>query len=253
MMTLKMKQSVKWFVIMEILIYVVFNAIDIGSNDAEWIRVSTLLKILSIALCLVLLGRLSYIQPKNQDNRLMVLIMTMTLASDVFLLFTRHFNNGLVLFIGVQLLYAIRIQKRLNVKSLILKAIFFTVIFFFFRQSMAEPLNFVLMLSLGTFYAFLFAINIVTLALEILMTSRKTTDFSVLETVYDRRLFIVGLVLYALCDINVAIYNFPNFFNSNALLLRIYEMSALAMWLFYLPGQVALTLSVRRKVDGTNR
>lgn len=125
-------------------------------------------------------------------------------------------------------------------KGVFVSGAVFIACLLFFMQKMPERFNYALMLALGVFYALLFTWNIVSI-----MIKRSNDD-------YDRRLFAVGLILYALCDINVAIYNFPSFFDSNVFLSRIYASSGLAMWLFYLPGQVALTLSVRRKVDGVN-
>ena len=150
----------------------------------------------------------------------------------------RQFIFGLIMFVIVQFLYSIRIQKRLNKKSMLIKGSFFLVSLLFFMKQMPGRFSYALMLSLGAFYALLFLWNLIAV---IIVNS---------EDAYNRQLFAIGLVLYALCDINVAIYNFPSFFDSNALMLHIYKLSSLAMWLFYLPGQVALTLSVRRKVDG---
>ena len=121
-----------------------------------------------------------------------------------------------------------------------LKSTVFILCLLFFIQKMPQQFSYTLMLALGAFYAFLFIWNIFSLSVQ------KSKDS------YDSRLFVIGLILYALCDINVAIYNFPSFFDSNVFLSRIYASSGLAMWLFYLPGQVALALSVRRKVDGVS-
>lgn len=228
----------KWFVLLECFIYIAFTILDIGFGDPSLMRFSVALKLLSIAICVVFLSRLAFANPENSDARLMVLVMGFTLASDIILLLTRQFTVGLILFVIVQSLYSIRIQKRFIVGWAFIKGAFFIICLLFFMQRMPERLNYALMLALGAFYALLFLWNILAI------TIRKSNND------YDRRLFLVGLVLYALCDINVAIYNFPSFFESNALMSRIYAFSGLAMWLFYLPGQVALTLSVRRKVDG---
>lgn len=242
-----LRRDIIGFVLLEGLIYGSFTLMDISSIDPTWNRVSVALKILSIALCLVFLIRLSYCQPRNRDNRLMVLIMSLTLASDVLLLTTRQFTYGLVLFVCVQLLYSIRIRKHFELKSMMLKAASFFAITLFFMMRFSQNLDYTLMLSLGTFYALLFTMNLIALSHEVWHVKG---DGSASEIVYDKRLFLIGLIMYAICDLNVAIYNFPSFFDSNEVLARVYDMSALAMWLFYLPGQVALTLSVRRKVDG---
>lgn len=233
-------QDFKWFVLLECFIYIAFHILDIGFGDPTLMRISVALKLLSIAICVAFLVRQALLNPKNKDGRLMVFVMSLTLASDVILLLTRQFTVGLVLFVIVQGLYSVRIQKRLVVKRVFINGAVFIACLLFFIQMMPDRFNYALMLALGAFYAFLFIWNIFSLSVQ------KSKDS------YDSRLFVIGLILYALCDINVAIYNFPSFFDSNVFLSRIYASSGLAMWLFYLPGQVALTLSVRRKVDGAS-
>ncbi len=240
-------RDIKRFLILEGIIYIGFTTIDVASNNPNWIQISALLKLMSIGLCLAFLGQNTITNKANHDSRLMVLIMSLTLASDVFLLLTRQFVYGLVLFVLVQLLYSVRIQKNFNIKSALIKGFIFVLTLIFFMILLPLQFSYALMLSLGAFYALLFAWNLIRLTLVPIKHSEKSVDSN---SVYDRRLFIIGLVLYALCDLNVAIYNFPSYFESNMLMTRIYEASALAMWSFYLPGQVALTLSVRRKVDG---
>ena len=244
---MKQNQPIKQFLVLESIIYVVFTMIDIGSNNPTWIQINVALKLLSIGLCLAFLVHVSYANPANLDSRLMVLIIGFTLASDVLLLLTRQFIYGLVLFIIVQLLYSVRIQKKFNIKSALIKGFIFVLTLIFFVIFLPLQFSYALMLSLGAFYALLFAWNLIRLTLVPLKRSETSVDS---KSLYDRRLFIIGMVLYALCDLNVAIYNFPSYFESNVLMTRIYEASAFAMWSFYLPGQVALTLSVRRKVDG---
>jgi len=49
-------------------------------------------------------------------------------------------------------------------------------------------------------------------------------------------MILIGMVLFLLCDINVALYNILN----EGLF---YNISSISMWLFYLPSQVLLSLS----------
>jgi len=232
-------QKVRWFLVLECLIYIAFMWLDSFSSG---VQVSAYLKLLSIGICLVFLLISVYQSPENKDSRLMALIMGFTFFSDIFLLLTRQFIIGLILFIVVQSLYAIRIHQKLKLTQMLTLALALIFSLIFFVQWMHQPFGFGLLLALGIFYALLFAWNLIWL------TYKLSNDAS--KTDYSLRLFMLGMVLYALCDINVAIYNFPSFFTSSPLMTRIYGFSPLGMWLFYLPGQVALTLSVRRKRDG---
>jgi hypothetical protein len=52
-------------------------------------------------------------------------------------------------------------------------------------------------------------------------------------------LVLTGLVLFALCDIGVLLYNIPRYAGGYAVLARVYPF----IWLFYLPAQSLLALS----------
>ena len=52
------------------------------------------------------------------------------------------------------------------------------------------------------------------------------------------RLFSLGLLLYLMCDMLVAVSQFPSFFPA-----PLSSVAQVGMWLFYLPGQVLNVLS----------
>lgn len=58
--------------------------------------------------------------------------------------------------------------------------------------------------------------------------------------------FFVGLVLFVLCDINVAVFNLDSIADiTSEIFISIRNISANLMWLFYLPAQVLIVCSCR--------
>ncbi|MBO7633297.1 MAG: hypothetical protein J6S72_02800, partial [Lachnospiraceae bacterium] len=50
--------------------------------------------------------------------------------------------------------------------------------------------------------------------------------------------------IFALCDINVLLYNLPLLFDIHShLLISLFDIIGTLMWVFYLPSQVLLALS----------
>ena len=57
-------------------------------------------------------------------------------------------------------------------------------------------------------------------------------------------LFLAGLVLFFCCDIMVGIFNAAGYVPLQEDIYRtLYQVSSIGMWVFYLPGQVMITLS----------
>ena len=72
----------------------------------------------------------------------------------------------------------------------------------------------------------------------------KTVRITRRDKTRQMRLFCIGLILYFLCDLNVGIFNLEGYIEvSAAWFEKLYEFAADAMWLFYLPGIVLITLS----------
>ncbi len=54
------------------------------------------------------------------------------------------------------------------------------------------------------------------------------------------QMIALGMILFLLCDINVALYNILGYIGKVNVF---YNISFVSMWLFYLPSQVLLALS----------
>ena len=149
------------------------------------------------------------------DNKTISAALCLTATADVFLLVLNHwYGVGILLFFSVQLLYAfhlhsgklLRIQFILMIASIIITLITKHIELF----------------ALG--YITVFLLNLFRAASHIVQTRNRQAV-----------LFFLGLLLFFCCDLCVGYYNIG--FGS------LWAFSRVAMWGFYLPGQVLILLS----------
>jgi len=221
---------IKVFIAIESLLYFSFMTGDLFLEAMWFDKVSIVLKLSAIIGCFLFVNAV-FIKHNTNDSNQMRMILFFTVCSDFFLLLTRQFEIGVLLFILVQVLYAYRISVGGNwhIKAFVLLGVAFLLTGYHFIKSGGE---YGLLVSVGIFYSILFIWNIIDLI------SAEESRFA------NKSFFLMGLILYAVCDIHVLVYNFPSYFQNNALLRMWYDFSGIAMWLFYLPGQVLLSLSV---------
>lgn len=211
----------KFFIALQLLIYICFIGLDLTGNA---IAASNLLKLTSISICLAFsIGQI--LKKRHKIAIIQMLILFFTLTSDYFLLLTDMFSMGISTFIIVQIGYGSLLklannekQDRLGITFLTI-VIIFTVILLFMNQTE----------GLSLLYAMLFIRNLVTA-----YKSKNQSEYSIW--------LFIGLVLYAICDVQVALFNLEFVKNQ---LPNLYAIATLGMWVFYLPGQVILTLSPR--------
>ena len=196
-----------------IILYAAFLSLDIFSLPRS--IESRHFKYASIVLCFILAALLYQQSADKRDSRYVVLALTFTMLADIFLLFTNYKIIGIFFFCLMQLTYL----KRYNIR------------FFYAGICFAGIAILVhLFLPIGPLYviAGLYAILIVSCFLATFRT--KLPKFNL----YCVRM---GMLLFILCDINVALYNQASA-SSNY-----YRFVTVAMWLFYLPAQFLLAMS----------
>lgn len=156
----------------------------------------------------------------GDGDRLTALALVLTAGADTFLLaLDAHYLWGLLLFCGVQLCYFLR-GRALRRRSLWGARLVLVLLSLgaLAALGLLNPLN-----VLALFYFANFLCNLLLLV----PCPRGRT-----------RLFALGLLLYLCCDLCVAAYQFPGAIPHGA-----YDFVRVGMWLFYLPGQVLITLS----------
>ena len=208
------------FFLIEFLIYFAYLYMDISGIFPN---VSSLLKFLSIALCFYHI---------DKNNYSIKYIMFLTVISDFFLVLTDMYHIGVFCFIFVQLGYYCHITS-----------------FFSFSYT-ARHLSLVLLCSIiAGFIANLFIMHIglleffaityfFMLIYNIFLLSINLHTGILLQIKLNHQeafVFLICLILILCCDIHVAV---TNIFSSGIW----FNFGQIAMWLFYLPSQVIISL-----------
>lgn len=192
--------------------YAVFLTLDLWYDGTGSVPV----KYLSIALC----AGTAIWSACRGGSVLTAWALAFTLGADAFLLLlNQNYLAGVLLFLGAQACYALRLSRSgsglcLGTRGLIWAVLMLTL----WCSGLLTPLTAAVSLYLSNFL-----IN--------LWLSRSQPGLP------GRQLFW-GLALYFCCDLWVGIFNCPELFPS-----ALYALSWVCMWLFYLPGQVLLVLS----------
>ncbi len=229
---LKKDKSQLLFIILQLIMYISFMSLDI--INYELYQISNLLKFSSIVLCFLYVSNSLKHRMNKRDSYILLFAMFFTMISDWFILIRDSYTLGLVTFIIVQFLYFIRIhvynKTRYAFMLVIRNGIISTFVIFIMIKN---NIKLEMLLSLAIVYFITFLFNIFDSSIIFIKHRKKEFSF-----------FLLGLVLFSLCDINVGLYNLMNFIQVNHKLFEtIYSISFLGMWFFYLPSQVILSIS----------
>lgn len=214
------------FISIEGCLYISFLWMDLFGNGMG--AISNKVKYISILVCFFYV--LTALEKEGEERDLILLkwAMFFTLLSDTFLLLVKNMGLGVSSFVVVQLIYRFRLRKcscfdRKGFSSLGVAVAILLVLFV-----LGVQVDYVL--CIAVFYFVLFVSNVF---------------YGMTHPV--GRMFQIGLFLYFLCDINVALYNLASYVTLSSMAGEmIYEISSIAIWLFYLSGQVCLACSVKR-------
>lgn len=202
------------FLGLEAALYAIFMTLDLTGGSGGPVKYA------SIAVCLVF----SVLFARRGGSRLMAAAMALTLGADTFLLLLNDwYGAGVALFCGVQALYLVRICRQNGGRSLWGLRLFLVTAAWagLWALGLLSPLN-----LLAAVYFANFLVN-------------ACQAFSL-----SMPLFAWGLWLFLLCDVCVGVHNQPELFPG-----WLAAFAQVGMWLFYLPGQVLLVLSDRKKED----
>lgn len=170
---------------------------------------------------------------RNLSTFLLVLGLFFTMIADIFLIICdERFVEGLICFSLVQITYLIKLLLEKNDKSLTIKYFIVLVLILFVAQIVAYLIfrdYYDIIILIAVLYGTLFIGNIV-------LTSMKFIK---------NILFSIGMILYFLCDICVAMdYLSSNGFSFFAF---INQLPINLIFFFYLPGQILITFSIYKK------
>lgn len=213
------------FIAVEAVIYVIFNVFAaMGLPDPIY------LKYAGVLLCLVVLTAFLFMSGRGRDNVIMFAALLFTAVSDLFILVLgKYYEIGLVTFIIVQSLYLYRLYsdrlKKIFITLSVRLAVMAAVIITFAAIGMLDLL-------------------VAECAIYITMLLANTVDgFIICRNGAKNVLFAIGLALFLCCDICVGLHNFSTVLGI-ALPIWLIQFVSIAMWAFYLPSQVLITLSV---------
>lgn len=252
MLTMANKKLFYYFIGIELILYFTFIILDVFGVYST----SSAIKFVSILLCLVMSIVIQLRSERFLDRVMLSIALSFTVFADIFLLFTDYYVIGVCCFCVVQTLYLVRIVnmkgevgciegrirsrnlyrkgKRLFLEQFI-KRILISSVIVGILLVIKFPVD--MLFSITTFYFISFICNII-LVYQIRAKSHYFHG--------DIRLglFWGGLVLFFCCDIMVGIFNAAGYVPLQEDIYRtLYQVSSIGMWVFYLPGQVMITLS----------
>jgi len=205
----------KIIVLLIITLYGMFLTVDIFFYSGSLL--SNILKFTSIVMCFFLACSYLTGSLNKKDTFLVVLALFFTIGADIFLLFTNYHVIGIAFFITVQCVYLIRYNK---------SVLQFSILYFIIAILIFTFTNISILYIFSGLYA-------------VLILSTLWATFKTSLSRYQLLLVRVGMILFILCDIHVALFN---------VLLRYspyFNIASVAMWLFYLPSQFLIALSAR--------
>lgn len=209
------------------LLYVIYNYIDFTSNNLIILHIGNMIKYSSIVVCFILALLNSRFAVDKKDSTIVIIALAFTLLSDTLILVFEKNVLGVICFCFVHISYIYRYKPRWVLKISIFSSLL--LIFLLLIRVFTQNQYFSFENIFGGLYAFLFILDFVSFL-------KSDKNNFVIVFVW------VGLILFFLCDLNVALFNIL----SNDTIF--YKLASKLMWIFYLPSQVLLALSSKRKV-----
>lgn len=219
---------VKLVLFIELIIYCAFIYIDYTNNFKT--VYSSVLKYFGILLCLFLSILIGSNGHDKMDTIFLRLAIFLTALADLCMIILGLNELGIMIFCLVQITYIIRhrraIERRYNLNFLVVTIIFIILIVISLANNLLiEDLGYEGIKKVTLIIGFIYAV----ILLYSVYTGWKTLK-GAFYPMYSRYLVAVGITLFLLCDINVA-------------LSVISKDLSILIWIFYLPSQALLALS----------
>lgn len=236
--TNKKLRIIKVLLMLILILYFMFLYIDIFNVQmSTWSKNIKFLSMILVFIISLMIGK-DYLNPR--DSFLLKLGLGITLMADIFLLLLNdYYILGIVLFSIVQIIYCLRYRGGNN--KIIIRN--FTLIFLILISLYFAINQFIIQIDFLAIIAVFYAICLLT-STKYALETYKHKQFPKLNS----KLIGLGMVLFLLCDINVAVFNITETIGTHkefSILLN--RISSVSMWFFYLPSQVLLALSGYKK------
>lgn len=205
-----MKRTIKYFLIIELILYITFLTLDFTKHYA----ITTPIKYTSIILCFIFSLYCCY----NNGNKLIPFALVFTILADYLLLVVNNYYIfGLISFFIAQMIYMVILINRTHQSLWILRIVL--------------PIIIMMVLSFINMFDLINILSVIYFS-QLLIN----TIISWMNCKHIRFIFAIGLTLFVCCDICVGLFNITD-------MGFIYEFTRIGMWLFYLPSQILIVLS----------
>ena len=220
-----------------LILYLLFIYLDFFNT--EFFISTKYIKYLSILLCF----SLSIILNKNsfgdinsrKDIFLLELAMFITTIADLFIVILDFYLLGVVLFSFVQIVYSVRYSTKKTKGILINFLITFLCILLLYSIISIFKNETNILVPISIFY---FICLLTSVGKAILVCKNN------LYPAPNKYMIIIGMVLFLLCDICVALSNISMLVPLVGYpILLVSQISSFLIWVFYLPSQLLLALS----------
>lgn len=202
------------------------------------------IKYLSIVLCFLLAMLSTRNSFKNKINTrdifLLRLGMFITVIADLCLVIFDFYILGIAFFTLVQITYAVRYSTRKFNALLINYLIVFLCIVFSYELFNLFIVRVNILLPMSLFYSICLTLS-VSKAINVWKKDLYPSP--------SKYMIVLGMILFLLCDICVALSNISALLPLTGYSLRSFEeICRLLVWVFYLPSQLLLALSGSTKI-----
>jgi len=185
------------------------------------------LKFAFVVGCFVIAGGSFFFCKQKRDWAWLVLGFMFTVGADYFLVVRNLHLPGVAVFCFAHMCYILRAVGSPSVTASRTKPRYKVLLFCVLIASIFVVFINGWLIVLSGIYAALFITNI-------------AVNFNFQKI--NRPLVLTGLILFALCDINVALLNLPRHFDINLTFPWTFRL----IWVFYLPSQLLLAVSATR-------
>lgn len=246
---------IKIFYLLSAFLLISFTVLDILDVIPT---VSDSLKLAGTVLCFLFTVLLLFLYRPDTDRISLMLSMLFAVAADIFLLFTKQYTIGTILFCFVQEFHSIRLLtiKRSIVRMdgrisasyrsyKIWKAVLmqnllqFILAAIFVGAALTLKWNHIWLFAALFFYASGFVINLI----HIFSISR---DVRLLDDMKPLHCYALGMFSYFVCDLLLAVCRLPGYVSFLSGISDITKYVYLFVWPFYLIGLVLIATSGTR-------
>ncbi len=228
------------FLLMECFCYVFFLYLDIFQGEQkELVKVSLWIKWLSIIVCFSFVTLHQSVEYRKKEKSVVSMALFFTVMADFFLLLTDWNIIGILCFIIIQTIYLYRLtmwNDEIRFTRRIVGRFLCSIVILLFAILVEDARQPELIVAV---------IYVISLVDNIAVSA--SICFYHVGSKRKSGCFFAGLCLLFLCDVQVAVYNADMLISVQEIpiISKLTAFAEIAMWLFYLPSQVLITLSGR--------